>query len=111
MSEVLEIGIYIISAVVITTAVYHILPFRKVGSKKPSFVLFPKYECSFSIPIEGVIKRVVELGFSLKPNSDYIYERGKVYGDFSAKAMKLRIVIEDKHKIVKVFAPYMGGYF
>lgn len=72
MSEVLEIGIYIISAVVITTAIYHILPFRKVDSKKPSFGLFPKYECSFSIPIEDVIKRVVELGFSLKPNSDYI---------------------------------------
>lgn len=34
-----------------------------------------------------------------------------MYGDFSAKAMKLRIVIEDKHKIVKVFAPYMGVIF
>jgi hypothetical protein len=44
----------------------------------------------------------------LKPNSDYIYERGKVYGDFSAKAMKLRIVIEDKDKIVKVFALTWG---
>ena len=111
MAVIVEIGIWIILAVVITTAIYHIAPFRKKGSEKPGFVWLPKYAHNFSIPVEDVIERIEELGFSSKLNSNCIFERGKVYGDFSAKAMKLRIVIEKENKIVKVFAPYMGVFF
>ena len=39
------------------------------------------------------------------------YTRGKVYGDFSAKHIKLAIEIDENKKEIKVYAPGFGILF
>ena len=39
------------------------------------------------------------------------YSRGKVYGDFSAKAIKLSVEIDEEKKQVKVYASFFGVLF
>ncbi|MCP4523859.1 MAG: hypothetical protein GY828_06615 [Candidatus Gracilibacteria bacterium] len=111
MQEILNTAIWIISAVVLMTAIYHIVPFRKWVDKKPRFVFFPKYIAHFSGDTSKVISNIESMGFVLKDNSNNVFTRGKVYGDFSAKAMKLHVEINESEKCMKVYAPFMGVFF
>ena len=99
------------AAVSATTFIYHIYPFRKPGESKPKFALFPKYISCFSIPIEEVTSRIEESGFVARKENPDDYDRGKIYGDFSAKLMKLRIRLDKEDSTVKVFAPYFWILF
>lgn len=111
MQEIVEAVFLVIGAVVIFTLIYRAVPYKQWITKKPSFVFFPKYTAQFSRPQEDIISNIRKMGFELKPGSTNIYARGKAYGDFSAKVMKLHVEIDHEQRSIKVHAPFLGVLF
>lgn len=94
MNELLETLVIIVIAVTGFTLLYKILPFRTWQQKKPGFSLFPKYTAAFSIPVSTIESNLEKLKFNKV--SANVYSRGKIYGDFSAKAIKLTVEIDSQ---------------
>ncbi len=111
MEAIIVACVVAVLAIAVTTITYHLLPFRKPQEYTPRTTWFPKYVQDFSIPVEEVFERVKDLGFVARDGSRDEFDRGKIYGDFSAKAMKLRIKIERDNNTIRVFAPYFGVVF
>jgi len=100
--------IWILSAVIAFTLIYKVYSYKQWKTAKPTFVLFPKYIANYSLETKNVIANIKDMGFELKERNNNIFVRGKSYGDFSAKWMKLEIQI---NKEIKVFAPFFGIVF
>lgn len=109
MSEIQELVILVVVCVAGFTALYKILPFKVYGASKPKLSLFPKYIATFSKPTEQIERALQDLGFEKVKSG--AYSRGKVYGDFSAKTIKLSVQIYEKEKQIKVFASFFGILF
>jgi hypothetical protein len=109
MNDVLELVVTVVVAVAGFTALYKILPFKKYRVTKPKFALFPKYIAVFDGPIGDIEKSLESLEF--KKTNTNIYSRGKIYGDFSAKAIKLSVKIDEKESLIKVYASFFGILF
>jgi len=103
--------IWVLSAIILMTLVYKVLPYKQWKNKRPSFVLFPKYIAQYSSSTEDVISRIQELGFIPVDQSNKRFIRGKAFGDFSAKWMKLEILLESEKQEFRVFAPFFGIIF
>lgn len=108
-NEILEIIITVIVAVVGFTLIYKLAPFKEFKTPKPKFTLFPKYSTGFDPPISQIKESLEKLGF--KATNKNTYTRGKAYGDFSAKAIKLTVSINEKDKHIKVYASFFGILF
>ena len=93
------------------TLTYKVLPYKQWKNKQPSFVLFPKYIAQYSSSTEDIISRIQKLGFKSVDQSNKKFVRGKAFGDFSVKWMKLEILIDDKKQELQVFAPFFGIIF
>lgn len=111
MEEIINIVVWVIGAVVIMTAIYHLVPFREWQNKKPKLVFFPKYSVNFTENKENVVANLKDMGFKSNEKNPNIFARGKIYGDFSAKALKLHVEIIESEKRLKVYAPFMGVFF
>ena len=109
MDSIINLVVMIIAAVLITTILYKVLPFRNLSDTKPGFTLFPKYVVSFDKPVADIESALTQMKFR-KTESD-TYTRGKVYGDFSAKSIKLAVQIDQGQGQIKVYAPFFGILF
>ena len=52
---------------------------------------------------------LVKLGFFKSPAGQF--SRGKVYGDFSAKAIRLSVFVDQSSNQIKVYASFFGVLF
>jgi hypothetical protein len=109
MNEVLETVIIIVVVVVGMTVIYKLMPFKKFSVKKPKFTLFPKYVAKFDKPVSEIESSLLIQKF--KKNESGGYSRGKVYGDFSAKLIKLSVVIDEQSQEISVYASFFGILF
>ena len=90
-----------IAGAVIMTAVYRLRPFRALGQAKPRFVFFPKYQVAFDAP-DAIQAALVQLGFEPDATETTIYDRGKIYGDFSLKLAKVRVEIDPAQRTFRL---------
>ena len=95
----------IIIVVLSFSVFYKVIPFKQHKGSKPKFTFFPKYIAKFDKPIDEIESTLVALEFI--KNDDDIYSRGKVYGDFSAKSVKLSVVLNGQSKEIKVYASFL----
>lgn len=109
MNDVLELFLLMVAAVSIFTIIYRVTPFRHFEGKRPRFVMFPKYIASFDRPVSEIETALEKNGFT-KVNEG-IYSRGKIYGDFSAKAIKLTVEVDGVNSCIKVNASTFGILF
>ena len=109
MYEIIELVVIVVVGVVAFTAIYKMLPLKRHSNPKPKFVFFPKYVASFDKPADEIFKKLQSLEFS--PTKNGAYSRGKVYGDFSAKSIKLTVEVNEKESTVKVYSSFFGVLF
>lgn len=109
MNEIIELLITALLAVIIFTALYKILPFKKHEGIKPKLTFFPKYILSFNNTIDEIESSLTTLGFN--KNIKGVFTRGKIYCDFSAKAIKLSVEVNEQTKEIKVYASFFGILF
>ena len=109
MNDILELVIIVVIAVAGFTIIYKLLPFRIWKNKKPKFTLFPKYVTKFDKPVSEIESALEKLQF--KNISNRIFTRGKVYGDFSAKAVKLSAEVDEENSQIKIYASFFGILF
>ena len=109
MNNILELFLIAAIAVAGFTFLYKLMPFKKYGPSKPKITLFPKYVADFEKPVEEIESALDSLQFRKK--SDSLFTRGKIYGDFSARAIKLSVQIDKDQKQIKVYASFFGILF
>ena len=109
MDDILELLIFVVIGVAGFTFIYKILPFKSWKNKKPKFTLFPKYIAQFNKPISEIEAALEKIQF--KKNDNNVYTRGKIYGDFSAKAIKLSVEINEEQKQIKLYSSFFGVLF
>ena len=109
MDELINLIVVVITGVIIFTATYKILPFKLLPEKKPRISLFPKYIATYNNPVSEIEKTLDALQF--KKVDAGTYSRGKIYGDFSAKAIKITVKINNEISQIKVYAPFFGIAF
>jgi hypothetical protein len=109
MYDIIELLLIGTVAVGLFTAVYKIMPFKLHGAEKPKFVMFPKYIAQFDKPLVEIESALSALEF--EKNENGIYSRGKIYGDFSVKAIKLAVEVDEQNSSIKVYAPFFGILF
>jgi len=103
--------IWVLSVIVIMTLIYKVLPYKQWKNKRPSFVLFPKYIAQYSSSTEDIISRIQTLDFKPIGKSNKRFIRGKAFGDFSAKWIKIEILLEREKKELRVFSRFIGIIF
>jgi len=109
MNHILELVVTVVVAVAGFTIVYRLLPFRTWNNKKPKFTLFPKYVAKFDKPVSEIESALEKIQF--KKISNRTFSRGKVYGDFSAKAIKLSAEVDEENSQIKIYASFFGILF
>ena len=109
MNNILETLIIVVIAVVGFTFIYKIIPFKTWTNKKPKFSLLPKYVAKLDRPVTDLEAALEKIQFKKSKNG--VYTRGKVYGDFSAKAIKLAVEINKEKNQIKVYASFIGILF
>ncbi len=109
MNDIIEIIIFIVIAVAGFTLIYKLMPFRTWKNKKPKFTLFPKYIVGINKPIEEIESALIKNKF--EKAGERKYTRGRIYGDFSAKEIKLSVCIDDKKKQIRLSASFFGVLF
>lgn len=109
MNDIIELVIIVVIAVTGFTVLYKLLPFRTWHNKKPAFTLFPKYVATFNKPLAEIEVNLEKLKFSKTGNTSYT--RGKIYGDFSAKAIKLTVDVDEVNNQIKVSSSFFGILF
>ena len=109
MNDILELVITVVVGVALFTIAYKLSPFKSWKNKKPKFTLFPKYIAQFTKPISEIETSLEKIQF--KKTTKNNYTRGKVYGDFSAKAIKLSVEIDEENKQFKIYSSFFGILF
>jgi len=109
MDEIVKLAIVVITAVTVFTVIYKIFPFKTFTVNKPSFALFPKYIATYNKPVSEIEKNLENLKFNQVDANTY--SRGKIYGDFSAKAIKITVKINNEISQIKVYASFFGVAF
>ena len=109
MNEFLELLVIVAVAAIGFTVIYKIMPFKKFGPSKPKFTLFPKYTAKFDKPVSEIQSALLAQEFTKKENGSY--SRGKIYGDFSAKSIKLSVVVNEQSKEISIYASFFGILF
>jgi hypothetical protein len=109
MHEIIELLIIVAGFVGLSTATYKLAPFKMHGPEKPTFVLFPKYIAQYDKPLVEIESALLALEF--EKNEQGAFSRGTIYGDFSAKAIKLAVEIDEQERTIKVYAPFFGILF
>lgn len=99
------------------TALYKLLPYREMGSKKPFFALFPKYKKTIPSTTSDLnIEQLLNgLGFKKvkQDDSSSKYTRGSMLGDISIKLAKIDVylkTISSTEKEVAVQAGWVAAF-
>ena len=71
--------------------------------------MLSKYVAKFDKPVSEIEYSLEKIQF--KKINKRTFTRGKVYGDFSTKAMKLSAEVDDEKKQIKVYASFFGVLF
>ena len=86
--------------VALATLIYKVLPFRKVGDKKPFLAFFPKYKIRVyhTLNNEELENKLSKFGFKKVNETKGLlkFSRGSVLGDLSIKLSKVSVSL---HKI------------
>lgn len=98
-----------VAVVVGFTLTYRSKPFKALEAVKPKFTLFPKYVVNLDRPIAEIELSLMKLGF--KKGKNGAFSRGKIYGDFSAKSIKLSVDINEEEKRMTIHASFLGILF
>jgi hypothetical protein len=96
MSPIVLVLIVVCVAAVVTAAItvyYKRRPFKSRGSLRPKIDLFPKYEVEFACSSDAIRDSLASLKFKPSSADPNQFSRGKVHGDFSAKAIKWHVQI------------------
>ncbi|MEL6374923.1 MAG: hypothetical protein AAFR04_13260 [Pseudomonadota bacterium] len=101
----------ILAAVGTLTLVYHVLPFRAPGERKPAFAMFPKYETRYARPDAEVRAALARLKFAPATGDPNVFDRGKIYGDFDARAIALRVTLDPQAQTFRLGAKAFGVLF
>ena len=109
MSNTLLIVLGAVLVVVVFTRTYKKLPFKNHHdvATKPKLTFFPKYIAGFDKSVEEIEDSLIALGFKATADPSFYY-RGKVYGDLSAKRIKLSVQIDEQESQIKVQASSLG---
>lgn len=109
MDNTLLIVLGAVLIVVVFTRTYKKLPFKnhEDAVSRPKLTFFPKYIAAFDKPVEDIEMSLAVLGFKATADPSFYY-RGKVYGDLSAKRIKLSVQIDEEAKQIKVQASSLG---
>jgi len=112
MSNSLLIVLTTVLVVIAFTLIYKKLPFKQYRDfpTKPKLTFFPKFIASFDKPVEEIEDALTALGFKPTADPGFFY-RGKVYGDLSAKRIKLAVQIDQEMRQIKVQASALGILF
>lgn len=78
--------------------------FKPWEDKEPKFVWFPKYAVKFDQPLSDITASLENIGFTQLEGVETIFNRGKIYGDFSAKYISLQVEISKDKKSFCLFA-------
>ena len=107
----------VVVALVVITALYHLLPHREASGKKPAFALFPKYKARIkhSLTNEQLEAKLAAFGFEKKAESGSVmnFSRGSVLGNFSIELAKVNVTLEilSKNEIeIRVNAGWVAGF-
>ncbi len=106
MHEIIVLTLLAAVAVGLFTLAYKFAPFKEHGTKKPKFTVFPKYIAKFDKSPMEIESALSALAFTKDDNG--LYSRGKIFGDFSAKAIKLTVEVDEQDKEIKVYAAFFG---
>ncbi len=106
MHEIIALTLLAAVAVGLFTLAYKFAPFEEYGPKKPKFTVFPKYIAKFDQPINKIESSLSALEF--KKDKNGIYSRGKIYGDFSTKSIKLAVKVDEQDRELRVYASFFG---
>ncbi len=109
MSDIFKIVVIVVIAVIASTVIYRLSPFRIWRDVKPKISLFPKYVAKFDKSVSEIESNLKKMQFNKTGNN--IFSRGKVYGDFSVKSIKLAVEVDEVNKQIKVYAPLFGVLF
>lgn len=109
MNDILELLIKVILVIAGFSVIYQLIPFKHHGDTKPKLAIFPKYVAFFETAIEEIEHSLAKLEFIM--NEEGHYTRGKVYGDFAAKNIKLYVEVDEHAKKIKVYSPFIGILF
>jgi len=109
MNEIFELVVVVTLAVAGSTVTYKFLPYKTWCHKKPKLALFPKYTAKFDKPTTEIISTLTKMQFN--KNNNNVFTRGKVYGDFTAKAIQLSVEVDEENSQVKVYASFFGILF
>ncbi len=109
MDEFINLIIIVVTGVSVFTATYKILPFKSFPEIKPRIALFPKYIATYNKPVSEIEKNLDNLQFKKVGTSTF--SRGKIYGDFSVKAIKITVKINNEINQIKVYASFFGIAF
>ena len=110
MSNTLIIVLAAVMVVATSTILYKKFPFKKHEGTKPKLTLFPKYVADYHQPLEDIEYSLAVLGFKGTADPTFYY-RGKVYGNFAAKSIKLSVQINEEESQIKVQASHLGILF
>jgi hypothetical protein len=106
MNDILELFVKIILLIAGFSFIYQLVPFKHYKNVKPKLAFFPKYIAFFENTIEEIELSLANLKFSL--NEEGLYTRGKIYGNFAAKEMKLLVEVNEETKQLKVYSAFFG---
>ena len=109
MNDILVLVIIVVIAVAGFTILYKLSPFKTWENKKPKFTLFPKYIAKFDKPVSEIESALEKIKF--EKDSNRTFSRGKIYGDFSAKAIKLTVEVDEMNSQIKVYSSFFGILF
>ncbi|MBD1546444.1 hypothetical protein [Roseibium aggregatum] len=73
---------------------YQRRPYKKIPARKPFIAFLPKYRVE-GIEADNVKANLDKLGF--KKIEDGTYVRGKIFGEFSIKYIKLKVILSDNY--------------
>lgn len=108
MNDIIEL-IIILTIVMSYTLMYKLSPFKVWRVHKPKFVFFPKYIVNYDKPIWQIESSLKRLKFNKMYENKY--SRGKIFGDFTAKSIKLTVEINHKKKQIKIYSSPFGILF
>ncbi len=110
--------IAVIIVVVIFTLMYKMIPARPLKTKKPYFVLLPKFKTDVTLadriintnnPLATLSEELSKFGFtpSMQDESWATYSRGHILGDFSVNITKVNIkVAQPISNPISIFVEY-----
>ena len=110
MDDIVFLVKLVVIVIAALTLVYRLLPYRDLADTKPMIAFFPKYRLDIST-VKDIENNLVQAGFHTIQNDRPDWYRGRNFGDFSVKLMKLRLRISEDRQSAVLATPFFGVVF